>query len=198
MLVEFRVKNFRSLRDEQVLSLVASTDKTLLDTHALDTGLKAVPHLLKSAVVYGANASGKSNLIKALQYMRVVVLESAALQPAQSYEQLQPFKLDTTSASQPTEFEVTFILDEVRYQYGFAMTAKRIVAEHLLVYKAFKPQRWFERHYDEASDKDIYEFGTGLKGAKSLWEGATRPSPVPLHSSTTQQRRTAAGLRLVL
>lgn len=74
MLVEFRIKNFRSLRDEQVLSLVASADKTMLDTHALDTGLKAVPHLLKSAVVYGANASGKSNLIKALQYMRGVVL----------------------------------------------------------------------------------------------------------------------------
>ncbi len=60
MLVEFRVKNFRSLRDEQVLSLVASTDKTLLDTHAAGTGLKVAPHLLKSAVVYGANASGKS------------------------------------------------------------------------------------------------------------------------------------------
>lgn len=44
MLVEFRIKNFRSLRDEQVLSLVASADKTMLDTHALGTGLKAVPH----------------------------------------------------------------------------------------------------------------------------------------------------------
>ena len=55
MLVEFRIKNFRSLRDEQVLSLVASTDKTLADTNALDTGLKAAPRLLKSAVVYGAN-----------------------------------------------------------------------------------------------------------------------------------------------
>ena len=84
MLIEFRVKNFRSLRDEQTLSLVASTDKTLLGTHAIDTGLKAVPHLLKGAVVYGANASGKSNLIKALQYMRGVVLESAALQPGQT------------------------------------------------------------------------------------------------------------------
>lgn len=98
MLVEFRIKNFRSLRDEQVLSLVASTDKSLLDTHALDTGLKAAPRLLKSAVVYGANASGKSNLIKALQYMRGVVLESATLQPGQTFDRLHPFKLDATSA----------------------------------------------------------------------------------------------------
>lgn len=176
MLVEFRVKNFRSLRDEQVLSLVASTDKTLLDTHALGTGLKVAPHLLKSAVVYGANASGKSNLVKALQYMRGVVQESAALQPGQTFGRLQPFKLDTASDSQPTEFEVTFIVDGVRYQYGFAMNSKRIVSEYLLVYKAFKPQRWFERHFDIESGKDEYDFGPGLKGAKNLWEGATRPN----------------------
>ncbi len=174
MLVEFRIKNFRSLRDEQVLSLVASSEKTLLDTHALDTGLKAAPHLLKSAVVYGANASGKSNLIKALQYMRGVVLESAALQPGQTFDRLHSFKLDATSGSQPTEFEVTFILSGVRYQYGFAMNAQRIVSEQLLVYKAFKPQRWFERHFDAESGKDVYEFGPSLKGAKNLWEGATR------------------------
>ena len=176
MLTEFRVKNFRSLRDEQVLSLVASTDQTLLDTHALATDLKAAPHLLKSAVVYGANASGKSNLIKALQYMRGVVLESAALQPSQTFDRLQPFRLDATSGSQPTEFEVTFILAGVRYQYGFAMNAQRIVSEHLLVYKAFKPQRWFERRFDAESGKDVYEYGSSLKGAKNLWEGATRPN----------------------
>lgn len=176
MLIEFRVKNFRSLRDEQVLSLIASTDKTLLDTHALDTGLKATPHILKSAVVYGANASGKSNLIKALQYMRGVVMESAALQPGQTFDRLHPFKLDATSANLPTDFEVSFILEGVRYQYGFAMNAQRIVSERLLVYKAFKPQRWFERHFDAESGKDVYEFGPSLKGAKNLWEGATRPN----------------------
>lgn len=176
MLVEFRVKNFRSLRDEQVLSLVASTDKSLLDTHALSTGVKAAPHVLKSAVIYGANASGKSNLIKALQYMRGVVLESAALRPGQTYDRLQPFRLDAISNSQPTEFEVTFILDGVRYQYGFAMNPQRIMREQLLVYKSFKPQRWFERHFDSESGKDVYEFGPSLKGAKNLWEGATRPN----------------------
>lgn len=176
MLVEFRIKNFRSMRDEQVLSLVASSDKTLLDTHALDTGLKAAPHLLKSAVVYGANASGKSNLVSALQYMRGVVLESAALQPGQTFDRLSAFKLDATSGSLPTEFEVTFIHDSVRYQYGFAMNAQRIVSEQLLVYKSFKPQRWFERRFDVESGKDVYEFGPSLKGAKHLWEGATRPN----------------------
>lgn len=176
MLIEFRVKNFRSLRDEQVLSLVASKDTSLQDTHTLRTGLKAVPSLLRSAVVYGANASGKSNLVKALQHMRGVVLESASVhQPGQPFT-VQPFRLDSRSASEPTEFEVTFLLEGVRYQYGFAMTPQRIVREHLLVYKAFKPQRWFERHFDVSTGKDVYDFGPGLKGAKHLWEGATRPN----------------------
>lgn len=176
MLVEFRVKNFRSLREEQVLSLVASKDKTLQDTNTVSTGLKAAPRLLRSAVIYGANASGKSNLIKALQFMRGVVAESATvIQPGLSFA-VQPFRLDAQSAKEPTGFEVTFIVDGIRYQYGFSMTPQRIVSEHLLVYKAFKPQRWFVRHYDAQKGKDVYEFGPGLKGPKALWEGATRPN----------------------
>ena len=176
MLIDFRIKNFRSLRDEQVLSLVASKDKSLQDTHTQATGIRAAPTLLRSAVVYGANASGKSNLIKALQYMRGVVTESAtAIQPGQTFA-VQPFRLDTDSSNQPSEFEVTFLLDGVRYQYGFAMNAQRIVSEHLLVYRAFKPQRWFTRNFDADTGKDVYEFGPGLKGPKNLWEGATRPN----------------------
>lgn len=176
MLVEFRVSNFRSLRDEQIFSLVASKDKSLADTHTIATSVAAVPSLLRSAAIYGANASGKSNLIKALQYMRGVVIESATLiQPGQTYA-VQPFRLDTASADESTSFEATFILDGVRHQYGFSMTAERIVAEHLLVYKAFKPQRWFERRFDAKTGKDTYEFGAGLKGAKNVWENATRPN----------------------
>jgi hypothetical protein len=176
MLVEFRVENFRSLRQEQMLSLVASKDKTLLDTNTVSTGLKAAPVLLRSAAIYGANASGKSNLIKALQYMRGVVAESATvIQPGQAFA-VQPFRLDPQSAKEPTAFEVTFIVDSIRYQYGFSMTHERIVSEHLLVYKAFKPQRWYERRYDTQTGKDVYEFGSGLKGPKHLWEGATRPN----------------------
>jgi hypothetical protein len=176
MLIEFRTKNFRSLRDEQVLSLVASKDKELLDTNTMPTGIRAAPTVLRSAALYGANASGKSNVVKALQYMRGVVAESAtALQPGQPFS-VQPFRLDAASAGEPTAFEVTFVVEGVRYQYGFALTSQRIVAEHLLVYKAFKPQRWFERTFDAATGKDVYEFGPGLKGPKIVWEGATRPN----------------------
>jgi AAA15 family ATPase/GTPase len=176
MLIEFRVKNYKSLRDEQVLSLVASKDKELLDSNTMKTGLRAAPSVLRSAVIYGANASGKSNVVKALQLMRGVVVESATiLQPGQPFN-VQPFRLDEESAAAPTEFEITFVLEGVRYQYGFSLTTQRVVSEHLLVYKAFKPQRWFARSFDEEAGKDVYEFGPGLKGPKSVWEGATRPN----------------------
>jgi uncharacterized protein len=176
MLIEFRVKNFRSFRDELAISLVASKDKTTLDTNATNTGVTAAPNVLRSAAIFGANAGGKSNLVKAIQYMRGVVLESATvIQPGQTFG-VQPFRLDKVSGSQPTEFEVTFLVGGIRYQYGFSMTPLRVVDEHLLVYKAFKPQVWFERHYDSDADKDVYEFGSGLKGDKKVWESATRPN----------------------
>lgn len=183
MLIEFRVKNFRSLRDEQVLSMVASSDKELRDTHVVETGLKAAPGLLKSAAIYGANASGKSTVIRALQVMREVVIGSAVrFRPGQALPG-QPFRLDSRSVSEPIEFEVTFLRDGLRWQYGFAMTTERIVSEHLLVYKAFKPQRWYERCYDADTNKDVYEFGPGLKGQKQVWEAATRPNALFLSTA---------------
>ena len=176
MLIDFRVKNFRSLRDEQVLRLVATKDKTLHELNTMPSGIKAAPFLLRSAVIYGPNAGGKSNLIKALHYMRAVVAESASIMQPGGLFNVQPFRLDAKSSTQPTEFEVTFIVDGVRHQYGFALTADRVTSEYLLVYKAFKPQQWFDRRYDPETRKDQYEFGSGLKGQKSTWEGATRPN----------------------
>lgn len=106
--------------------------------------------------------------------MRGVVMESATvMQPGQSFD-VHPFRLDPSFEKEVTEFEVTFILYGVRYQYGFALNPLRIVSEYLLVYKSFKPQQWFKRHYDEISDPEWFEFGTGLRGTKNLWESATR------------------------
>lgn len=183
MLIEFRVRNFRSLRDDQIFSFVAAaSDKSLVETNTIQTGIKAAPRLVRSAVIYGANASGKSNVIKALQYMRGVVVESASLQPGQTFN-VQPFRMDAVSSNQSTAFEATFILDDVRYQYGFELTSQRVTSEHLLVYKAFKPQQWFERSYNPETGQDHYEFGSGLTGQKSVWEKATRPNSLFLSTA---------------
>lgn len=176
MLIEFRVTNFRSIRDEQVLSLVASKDETLHETNTVKTGIQTVPRLLRSAVMYGPNAGGKSNLIKALQYMRAIVVESATrIQPGQIFN-VKPFLLDNRFSEKPSVFEVTFLLDGVRHQYGFSLNQQRITDEYLLVYRSFKPQTVFSRYFDEAENRDVYSYGSGFRGAKKLFEKTTRPN----------------------
>jgi hypothetical protein len=175
MLLEFRVRNYRSIRDEQALTLIASGDKELAATHLASTGLKAVPHALRSVVVYGPNASGKSSLLRALDYMRAVVAESATvIQPGQTYN-VQPFKLDPAAAQQPTEFEITFLLNGLRHQYAFAMTPHRIVSESLLVYRSSKPTQLFSREQGDG-DGYHYEFSTYLTGPRKIWQDSTRPN----------------------
>ena len=167
MLLEFRVRNFRSIRDEQALNLIASGDKELAATHLASTGLKSVPHALRSVVVYGPNASGKSSLLRALDYMRAVVAESATvIQPGQTYN-VQPFKLDPATAHQPTEFEISFLLSGMRHQYAFAMTPQRIVSESLLIYRSSKPTQLFSRQHIDGDGYD-YEFSTYLTGPRKL------------------------------
>jgi energy-coupling factor transporter ATP-binding protein EcfA2 len=175
MLLEFRVRNYRSIRDEQALNLVASSDKEMASTHLAPTGLKATPHALRSAVVYGPNASGKSTVLRALDYLRAVVAESATvIQPGQTYN-VQPFRLDARNVEQATEFEITFLLGGVRHQYAFAMTAQRIVSESLLVYRSSKPTQLFSRRLTEADVYD-FEFSTHLSGPRKLWQESTRPN----------------------
>lgn len=183
MLLEFRFKNFRSFREEQTLTLAASGDKSLETYNTAPSGVKAVPRVVLSAVVYGANAGGKSNLLRALQFMAAVVTQSAAMMQAGETFNYQPFRLDRSSTEAPSEFEVTFTLGGVRYQYGFSLEAHRVLHEYLLVYKAFKPQQWFERTFDKEHEKYVYDFGVGLKGQKTVWENATRPNALFLSTA---------------
>jgi hypothetical protein len=162
MLVEFSVKNFRSFRDEAVLSLAASKDKAHPD-NCFDAG---GVRLLKSAAVYGANASGKSNLVDAVGSMRAVVLSSSRRGPAEPIE-VAPFKLDQRFARQPTEFEVQFVLNGTRYEYGFGVTAKRVTGEWLFAYPSARAQRWFQRTWDATTGKtDWYLSPIYLRGRK--------------------------------
>lgn len=176
MLVEFKVRNFRSLRDEQTLSFVASNDDALTETHCLETGVKALPRLTRANVVYGANAGGKSNLIFALATMRNMVLGSTSMPEAVFAEQYTPFRLDRATANQPTELELTVLLDGVRYQYGFSYDARRIRDEWLIVYKTGKGQGWFDRRWKaESNDYEWAPFSTYFTGQKDVWRKATRP-----------------------
>ena len=181
MLLEFRVGNFRSIRDVQALSLVASSDNEHSDTHLEATGISSSPNAIKSAVIYGANASGKTSLLMALEYMRAVVAESATfMQPGQTYN-VQRFKLDDSYEGKPSSFEITFLHDGLRYEYAFQMTQARFLSESLFVYKTARHTLVFSRQFD--GNKDVYEFGAYLTGPKKLWEESTRDNALFLSTA---------------
>lgn len=177
MFIEFNVTNYRSLRDAQSLSMAASTYfKEMEEQNSFDTGIKGLPKLLRSVVIYGPNASGKSNLIASLKFMRFMVLSSA--KKIQEGEELSvaPFMLDKSSKDKATEFEIIFIEEAVRYQYGFALNRTRIIREWLIAYPEGRPQRWFDREYDTTANEDTYEFGSKFLGGRlrQEWKKATR------------------------
>lgn len=182
MLIEFRVRNFRSFGQESALSMVASSDTQLIDTNTVETRIPSVPRAVRSAVVYGANASGKSNLLRAMHLMRGVVLESIRLTPEQLIN-VAPFRLDEKLKNEPTLFEVTLIIDGVRHQYGFEFIPSRIISEWHLVYQTRKPQRWIDRRYDPETGNETFEFSPSLAGQKRAWQEATRPNALFLSTA---------------
>ncbi len=167
MLIEFRVKNFRSYRDEQVFSMVASSSisgKTLPE-NMTKTAVFSNHRLLRSAVIYGPNASGKSNLMEAFGFVRIFVKNSYKREP-DSEIPLQPFLLNEVNPNQPAEFEITFVQDGVRYQYGFSADQTRVHDEWLFAYPHGAPQKWFERRITEDLSDYTWYFGPSLKGEK--------------------------------
>lgn len=183
MIIEFKLGNYRSFKSTQSLSMVASSDGTYADSHLIATNNRSIPSLLRSAVVFGPNAGGKTNLVNALTFFRNMVLESAtSVKPGQELN-VRPFLLDRTLINEPSELEITFLHEGVRYQYGFKLTSKRVVEEWLLVYKTFKPQMWFSRTYDKKLDEEKYSFGPSFRGEKTRWQELTRPNSLYLSTA---------------
>lgn len=133
MLIEFTVANYRSFREPATLSMLAAKIKA--KDERLDRNnvfqVESQPSLLTSAAIYGRNASGKSNLVRALSFMRSFVLQSTGGTEGLGSIQVEPFRLCTATIDQPSFFEVVFVMDSVRYRYGFEATAQRVHAEWL-------------------------------------------------------------------
>jgi hypothetical protein len=174
MLIGFRLANFRSFLNEQSFSFATSSDRAHESTHCMRTGMKAVPRLSKSAIIFGPNGSGKTNFVVALQTLRDLVLHSTAYSEVQFAERHTPFQFGP-SAYRATQFEIDVLLDSVRYRYSVAYDAHQIRAERLLVYRTGKAQRWFERHFDDATRSEVWQpFSPNFNGPREMWRKATR------------------------
>lgn len=129
MLINFSLTNYKTFRERAEWSMVATDDITFEEDN-----VAAVPEfglrLLKSAAVYGANASGKSNLLQVLGLMRSVVRGIPKVGPDESFP-VEPFRLNPTTAAEPTEIEIIFLVNGVRYRYGFEADTAHVVAEWL-------------------------------------------------------------------
>lgn len=140
MLINFSVKNFKSFREEVNLSMVASS---LKEASTIPSGafIEAEKNLkiLPVSVLYGANASGKSNLIDAMAQMKYFTLTSLARENINDKIPVEPFCLSTVTENQPTEFEISFVTSNKLYRYGF-QASKEVIEEEWLFERELKPR----------------------------------------------------------
>jgi|LakMenE18May11ns_1017448.scaffolds.fasta_scaffold9957296_9 predicted ATPase len=166
MLIEFRVANFRSLKDEQALTLEAAPVSDLTDARLRTVSTHCGP-LLPAAVIYGSNASGKSNVLVALAFMREAVVHSLEGWAADKGVPRTAFAWSGKSRDQ-SMFEVTFVTQGVKYQYGFAADDQRIAEEWLFAWPDGNRQVWLER------DGQRFSIGSALIGPSDSALNATR------------------------
>ena len=147
MLLQFSVTNYASIRNEVLFSLVPSKDKEHPE-NILKNGKYKANSL---AAIYGANASGKSNLFKAMTNAIVYIRQSNVFQLGQKIN-VTPYKFCENSTSVPTKYEFTFIADDdLKYIYGFSATIDKVVEEYLYVFRSSKPSMLFERKEENYS-----------------------------------------------
>ena len=159
MLIEFSVKNFLSFKDKVTLSMEKGNGDENLDNIILKDDVA----LLKTAAIYGANASGKSNILKALTCAILMVRNSSLIPVGGKWNFLKPFLFDETSKNKPSEFEFIFITNNVKYRYFFSADASRIYDEVLDAYYSQKPTNIFRR-----TKTNIYEFNSDKNKLDSL------------------------------
>ena len=140
MLIRFKAGNFRSFREPMQFSMRASSNKE----HPENTKDQPIcGRLLKSAAIFGANAAGKSNLIKAITAALLIIRTSETRQVNEAIPFVEPFAF--CKEKKETSFEFEFTMAESRYIYGFSCTQKKITEEHLTAYNSQRPTKIFKR-----------------------------------------------------
>jgi len=163
MVLKFRLRNVFSFRDEITLDLLAAKIQTEKGK-ALSGNLFTTngEQILKSISMFGANASGKSNVIKGIKTC-INMIRSSHTYNENTFFQVVPFKFDGYD-KQPSSFYVRFILDEIEYEYSFSLTQKEILTEHLYYYPKGRRSLVFTRDETKGPNKtDVYEFRQAIK-----------------------------------
>lgn len=142
MLIEFSVENFLSIKDRITLSMVASKDSTHKNNVIANVDKNL--NVLKTATIYGANASGKSNVLKAIGFFAFFLGKSHEMQQGKKIE-VEPFKLDKNCINKPSTFDIIFKTEGIKYAYGFSCTKEKVIDEYLYYYPNGRQSIIFER-----------------------------------------------------
>ena len=157
MLIEFSVKNFMSFKNKVTLSMEKGTGDENLENVISSNNID----LLKTTAIYGANASGKSNLLRAFACAILMVRNSNLIPVGGKWNFIKPFLFDTESMGKPCEFEFVFIANNVKYRYFFSTDVNIIYEESLDAYYSQKPTNIFTRtktnNYEFSNDKNKLE-----------------------------------------
>lgn len=166
MLIEFSVGNYRSFSEHQTLSLEAAdiaSQPPSLDEHNVFAASDTL-RLLASAVIYGANASGKSNLVSAIGFMRRFILNSSRFTTTDRPINVEPFRLSTATEDQPSSFEIVFLVDGVQYRYGFDVDRQAVINEWLYRLGTIRETTLFTRNRQEIKvNHRVFREGRGLE-----------------------------------
>ncbi|SFW89615.1 AAA family ATPase [Chitinophaga sancti] len=133
MLVYFKVENYRSIKEPVVINFTATSLSEHQDSNLIDAKKSK---LLKSVLLYGPNASGKSKIIEAFITYRNLILESAGYNSTNTIDSIVPFRLNSSTLNAPSSFEAAFIIKEKRYRYGFEASRNAVAKEWLFEVKA--------------------------------------------------------------
>jgi uncharacterized protein len=182
MLLSFRVSNYRSIKDEQEFSFVGDSRVRPVDDDDWDDDVRTV------AGIFGANASGKSNVLRAFRFMHDAVVVSYGSWATGGSIPTIPFALEPSLGQEPSSFEVVLQFGKTRYQYGFRLTRERVVGEWLYVYATHRRQVWFERDADSA---DEWYFGKSFTGRNRVIADITTPRTLFLSAAAANNHKLA-------
>lgn len=140
MIIEFTVENYRSIKTPQILSLIADSGRKK-ENNVIDLGEL---RLLKSVVIYGSNASGKTNVVKAFDEFRWLIMESSNLKRGEKIKYYDPYRLSKETVKQPTSLSLDFIYNNTKYTYEFSYNQDVFVKEKLIRYSKISSDQGIE------------------------------------------------------
>lgn len=162
MISEFTIENFYSIKVAQKISFEPSSDTFMSDEYTYE--VKEGVRLLKIGIIYGANASGKSNILNAFEFFRMLVLRMHKNRNEKTG--VMPFMLDDTSRNEHTKMSMTFYINQIKYILSFELDSKYIYSETLVVYESVRPTKLYTRTYNSETDSSVIDFGLNLKMSK--------------------------------